>query len=368
MNETAPISGAARGPATRPARLFMKQAIMLRVLWSLMPVALVGVYFFGWRVLGVVGVCFAAGLGTEYITSRQRGQPISMACFVTCMLYALSLPPTVPMWIAAVGVIVGVLFGKEVFGGFGRNFANPAIVGRVFVYVCFPVELTGRFVPVFRGFPGGFGQWSMARFLAGARELPAYLAGKGIAAADAITAATPMWAKRDFQHVTSTWQLLVGDVGGTFTDPATGDAKVLAAGCIGEVCAIVLILAGAYLLITKTANWRLTLATLAGAAAVTGLLHYILGIGAVLPMEQAFFAGSLLYGAIFMVTDPVSAPKQRLAMYAYGAFIGAMIVLLRWKGQFADAVGFAILLGNLVGPLLDMGAKAVKARPRGGSA
>ena len=166
----------------------------------------------------------------------------------------------------------------------------------------------------------------------------------------------------------SIWDMLFGTIGGTFSVAGQPGVRILSAGCIGEVCAIVLILAGAYLLITKTANWRLTLATLAGAAAVTGLLHYILGIGAVLPMEQAFFAGSLLYGAIFMVTDPVSAPKQRLAMYAYGAFIGAMIVLLRWKGQFADAVGFAILLGNLVGPLLDMGAKAVKARPRGGSA
>src|SRR6056297_2400910 len=126
-------------PKKKPKKRFMKQKNMVRVLYALAPILVAGIYFFGWRVLSLVAVCTAAGLLTEYITSRQRGAPISMACFVTCGLYSLSLPATCPYWVGIVGIVVAILFGKEVFGGFGRNFANPAIVGRTFVYVAFPV-------------------------------------------------------------------------------------------------------------------------------------------------------------------------------------------------------------------------------------
>ena len=168
-------------PRARRGLRFMKQPNMVRVLYALAPLAVSGVYFFGWRALAVLGVCMLAGLLTEWITASRRGAPVSMACFVTSCLYALSLPPTIPFWIAVIGVVVGILFGKEVFGGFSRNFANPAIVGRAFVYVCSPVPLTAQFVPAFRGFPGGFAHWSFE----GLRQLPAHLAAAGKSVADA---------------------------------------------------------------------------------------------------------------------------------------------------------------------------------------
>lgn len=334
----------------------LKQKIMFRVLYSLIPVALTAVYFFGWRILALVAVSFLFCFLTEWTTTSRRGAKISSACFVTAALYGLSLPPTTPYWIAAVGAVVGILFGKEVFGGFGRNVFNPAIVGRAFVYVCFPVELTSRFVPVFSGFPGGFVRWSFASL----REAPAALAEAGLKVVDAVTAATPMWSRRDYGFVTDVANLFWGNIGGVFE--FEGYRRVLAAGSAGEVSAAAILLAGAYLLATKTANYRLTLGTLLGALGMNAFLLYGLGLTKVPPLTFTLFSGALLYGAVFMVTDPVSAPKLPSSQWIYGIFIGMMIVLFRFKAVFAGGVAFAILLGNMLAPSLDLWIKRFQDR------
>lgn len=354
MSQTSPDAAAPPRPAAPPPPkpFFMKQPVMWRMVYALVPVLVAGIYFFGWRVLTLAAVCAAVGVATEYLTSRKRGQPVSAACLVTCGLYVLSLPSEMPFWMAAVGIIVGILFGKEFFGGFGRNFANPAIVGRAFVYVCFPVEMTGQFAPTFQGWPGGFAEWSFSRL----SELPPYLASAGGTVIDAISAATPLVARRDFGYEAPLGNLFLGNISGTFKDAFA--AHVLDAGSIGEVSAAVILVSAVYLLITKTANWRLMLSPLAGAAAAALLFRHLAGDAAVPGLAFTLASGGLAYAAVFMVTEPISGPKRPLAMYVYGAFIGFMIVLLRWKGQFAGAVGFAILLGNIVGPVLDIGAKA----------
>jgi Na+-transporting NADH:ubiquinone oxidoreductase subunit B len=356
MPEAAAKPGAPASAPAKPKRLLMKQPVMSRMLYALAPVAAVGVYFFGWRVAALLAVTTVGGFATEWVMASRRGAPVSMACFVTCALYALSLPPTLPFWQAAVGVVVGILFGKEVFGGFGRNFANPAIVGRAFVYVAFPVEMTGSFVPAFRGWPGGLGAWS----LAGLARAPEWLASAAKTGLDAVTAATPMWARRDFGVETPLLDLFLGNIGGAFR--AEFGEKVLAAGSIGEVSAAVILLSAIYLLVTKTANWRLMLGPLLGATAVCLLAHHVAGVAKVPPLPVVLCSGGLMYAAVFMVTEPISAPKRKAAMWAYGLFIGAMIVLLRWRAQFAGAVGFAILLGNTVGPTLDIVATALEGR------
>jgi len=344
--------------------LFMKQANMRRVLYALTPLAIAGVYFFGWRVATVLAVVFAAGLITERITSRSRGKPISTACLVTCALFGLSLPPTTSYLVAIAGIVVGILFGKEVFGGFGRNFANPALVGRAFVYVCFPKQLTAGFVPAFGGFPGGFTHWSFESLSA----LPGRLAETGMGVADAVSQASPMWVHRAIgpeaaAEAAPLWRLATGAISGTYVN--AGQTGVLSAGSIGEGCAILIVLAAVYLLLTKTANWRLMLGGLIGVIGATVLFRYGLGgsewaIGrpAVAPLPFTLTAGSTLFVLVFMVTDPVSAPKRRPAMFVYGATIGLLIVLLRWKGIFIAATTFAVLSGNLLAPLLDMAATA----------
>lgn len=350
----------ASGHSSLYPKVFMRQKNMRRVILALTPILISAIHFYGWRVLALLAVCQAAGFITEYITCRQRHQPVSEANYVTCWLYALSLPVTCPYWVAVVGVVVAVLFAKEVFGGFGRNFANPAILGRAFVYVCFPTYLTARFVPVFKGFPGGFAQWSFESL----DKLPAYLASTGQTVTDAISQATPFWVTREYgsqvtQQAASWLDLFLGNIGGVFS--AAGDTRILSGGSAGEGCAVLIILGGLYLLATRTANWRLTLSGLAGVVAANVLFRNLMGyagLGEVAPLYENLWGGTTLYVLVFMVTDPVSAPKQKSAMLAYGFFIGFIMVLLRWKNIFVAAASFAVLLGNLIAPLLDMAAAA----------
>lgn len=326
----------------------LKQKNMVRVLYALTPLAIAAMYFFGLRVLALLAVSIVFGFCTEwYMQSLKKGK-VSYAVFVTATIYSLSLPPTTPFWIAAVGIVVAILFGKEVFGGFGKNIFNPAVVGRAFVYVSFPIEMTGRFVPVFSGFPGGFTHWSIASL----EKLPEPFARAGLSAADALTAATPMWARRDFQFTTDWLPMLLGNIGGVFTSGDT--AKVLAAGSMGEVSAVLIVIAAIYLIITKTAQWRLMVATLSGAIGINLLLKYIFGISAVPPLHFTLLSGALLYGAVFMVTDPVSAPKVPLSQWIYGLFIGMLLVFFRYKSIFAGGLAFSLLLGNMIAPSLDL--------------
>ena len=364
LRSTPMESSVAEKPASPPSRIrlcFMKQPMMIRMWMALAPVAVAGIYFFGWRVLALLAVCAAAAVVTEWITTSQRGKPVSLACLVSAALYALSLPPTLPMWMAAVGIVVGILFGKEVFGGFGKNWANPAIVGRAFVYVAFPVAMTGRFVPTFRGFPGGFVHWSFESLA----EVPVWLSSAANQVTDAVTMATPGIAARDYEVLTDWQTLFFGNIGDTFGPDAA--PRVLAAGSIGEVCAPLLILAGIYLLWTRTANWRLTLSMLIGVLGLNAIL-LLTGAGRTVPMDQMLLGGSLLYGAVFIVTEPVSAPRTDEARWMYGLLIGVLYVLIRWQGQFAAALSFAILLGNMVGPTMDIAVRTWKARNKAASA
>jgi len=334
--------------------VIQKQLIMVRMLYALTPILLVGTYFFGWRILMLVAVSFVFAFITEWIMVSRRNGKITYACFVTASLYGLSLPPTTPFWIAAVGAIIAILFGKEVFGGFGKNIFNPAIVGRAFVYVCFPIEITSQFVPVFRGFPGGFAHWSFV----GLHKLPSYFQAQGVTLLDAVSGATPMWARREYGFVTDLVNLAFGNIGGVFIHK--GNSYVLTAGSAGEVCSIMILLSCCYLLYTKTAQYRLFLGTIIGAVVLNVILRHILGLNEVPPVGFTLFSGALLYAAVFMVTDPVSAPNNKTAQWIYAIFIGMMIVLFRYKAVFSGGVAFSILLGNMLAPSLDLWIKRYK--------
>ncbi len=333
----------------------LKQKNMVRVLYALIPVTLAGIYFFGWYTVALLLISGLFGFATEWFMQSLKKGKVSYAVFVTAALYALSLPPTTPLWIAAVGIVVAILFGKEVFGGFGKNVFNPAIVGRAFVYVSFPIEMTGRFVPAFSGFPGGFGQWRFDKL----SQLPSTLQAHGLQVHDAMTAATPMWALRDFHHTTGLIDLFFGTIGGPYTSGnATG---LIAAGSIGEVSALAILIASVFLIVTRTAQWRLTAATLLGAAAYNLVLGAVFGVEELPPIGFTLLSGALLYGAVFMVTDPVSAPKLPMSQWIYGFFIGMMVVLFRSKSIFAGGMAFSLLLGNMIAPSLDLWIKRFKA-------
>lgn len=295
--------------------MFQKQLMMRRVLISLAPVFLFSVYLYGVRTLAVAAVSFAVGILTEYLIERKRGKKTSEAVLVTCALYAFAMPPAAPLWIVAVGIAFAVFMAKEVYGGFGRNVFNPAIAGRLFAYISFATIMQSSFTPA-----GGFG-------------LPM----------DAVSGATPLALMRAGESV-PILPLLLG----------------FRPGSIGEGPILLIVLAAVYLIATKTASWRLIVSTVGSGVLLTAAL-LAAGVERALPLES-LLAGSFLFVAVFMSTDPVSAPKKPLAQWCYGAIIGVSVVLVRTFSLFPEGTSFGILLGNTAASLLDEWAAKAKAK------
>jgi Na+-transporting NADH:ubiquinone oxidoreductase subunit B len=315
--------------------VFQKQVIMRRVLYSLLPIFLFSIYLYGWRVLAIAAVVFSVGILTEFIVERGKKKKVSEAVLVTCSLFTLSMPPGAPLWIPAIGILFGVLLGKEVYGGFGRNVYNPAITGRLFVYITFPVILARSWMS-----PGNFG--------IGARI------GEMV---DGASTATPLFVLRN---------------GGSteFINEIIG----LQPGSMGESSILLILLAAAYLLITKTANWRLLLSTLASAALLSAVFFFS-GLTPELPPHLALANGSILFVSVFMATDPVTAPNKKAAQWLYGLIIGFVAIIVRTFSAFAEGTSFGIMVGNTFASLLDelagkikKKAPAAKAQPAAASA
>lgn len=305
----------------RYSNLFTKQKMMRTVLISLIPVALVSVYFFGWRHL-VMGLLVAlAGALSEFLVMRSINKDkakISEAVFVTAALFTLSLPPLTPMWIAVVGIVFAIVFGKAAFGGFGRNIFNPALVGRCFVYIAFPTQLTMQWPLPYAGLPGGFAAWSAAR------------------GADVIASATPNITLNAGGAVTPLLNLFLGNIPGS----------------LGETSALMILIGAAFLLYKKVASWQLMVSTVAGAGLLSSILYFT-GISPATPPFVLLSAG-LMFGAVFMVTDPVSAPKDKTVQWVAGILVGMITVVIRTFGLFTEGVMFAILIVNALTPLFEL--------------
>lgn len=310
-----------------PGLKFMKQPMMRKVLYSLVPIQLASVYFFGWRSLAVTAVSLAAGIFAEWLFKRGAKKPVTEAVLVSAVLYAMTLPPATPFWIAAVGMIFGIIFGKEVFGGFGKNVFNPALVGRAFVYVCFPLELATTWSHNLAGQNGGFGG----------------LLSYASPVVDTVTTATPMLLFRSEGQYENWMSLFLGNVNGS----------------LGETSGLLIILAGVYLIYTKTADWINIAATLIGFI-LCNSLFFAIGVQSVPNPLLGLVSGGILFGAVFMATDPISSPKTKEAKWIYGLLIGSLTVVIRGFTLFAGGVMFAILIANTFGPLLDDIVKGLK--------
>lgn len=303
---------------------FTKQPMMRKVLISLIPIVAASVYLFGWRSLALIAVSVAAGLAAEWAFKRKGNKPVSEAVFVSAVLYALTLPPRTPFWVAALGIAFGIVFAKEVFGGFGRNVFNPALVGRAFVYVNFPAFLTIQWTQPFSGFPGGFAGWLGAP-------------------ADALSTATPMLAYRATGAAEALQGLLVGNVSGS----------------LGETSALLILAAAAYLIYTKTASWEIMAAVVLGFLASDTAFHFM-GFSRVPDPLVGLLSGGLLFGTVFMATDPISSPKTLYGKWIYGALIGLLTVIIRGFALFAGGMMFAILIANTFVPILDEVVKSLQ--------
>ena len=307
------------------AKIFQKQNMMRTVLLSLLPIMLSSVYFFGWRTLILTIVVCIFGVATEYVFEKRNKKKVSEAVLVTCILYTMTLPPTTPYWIAVLGIIFGVVFGKMVFGGFGRNVFNPALVARAFVYVSFPAPLTIVWSKAMSAFPAGFGTYMT----------------EGI---ELVSQATPMLLFRDNGQTVSTINLLIGNVSGS----------------IGETSAILIVLAGIYLIYKKVASWQTMAGCFVGFIGLSSILHYVVGMPQVANPFYGLIMGGFLFGTIFMATDPISSPKTVEGRWIYGIIIGIVTVIIRGFALFAGGVMFAILIGNTFAPIMDEAVRSYK--------
>ncbi len=312
-------------------RFIRNQAPMTRVLMATVPCVAGGVYFFGWRSLALVAVSCIVAFAAEYTFCRKRGDRVSEAVFVTAVLYALIMPPNVPWHVLVIGILFAIIFTKEAFGGFGANIFNPALAGRCFVYICFPVALTSEWAPVAKGPLGALDQWTTAT------------------SADAITSATPMAL------------LKAGEFAPTVNDLWQGLFLGRMAGTMGVTSALLIFIGGAYLFYTKTANRSLIITVIATYAILSQLLH-VLGIGPVPNGLVAILGGGFLFGAFFMVTDPVSSPKTVYGRIIYAVLIAVCAVFIRNFSIFNGGLMFAILLGNMFAPIIDHVVKNFPAR------
>lgn len=309
---------------------FMKQNMMRTVIISLLPLIIASIFFFGWRSLVLLIWVSFFGVMTEYIFEKKSGKKnpkVSEAVFVTSILYVLTLPARTPLWIAAVGIIFGVIFGKQVFGGFGRNIFNPALVARAFVYVSFPEPFTIEWTKGATSLPGGFSTYLMSNV-------------------DNIARATPMLQFRETGDITAYKNLITG---------------LGINGSLGETSSILIIFAGIYLVYKKVASWEIMAGVSLGFLGLSSVLYFMGNTQVPNPLF-GILSGGFLFGMVFMATDPISSAKTREGKWIYGILIGIVTVIIRGYALFAGGMMFAILIGNTFAPIIDETVRYTKKR------
>ena len=255
-----------------------------------------------------------AGGTIEVLCAAVRNHELNEGCLVTSMLYTLTLPPSTPLWQVALGIIFGVVIGKEVFGGTGKNFLNPALTGRAFLYFAYPASMSGDAV------------WTAIDGYTGATPL-------GLAAlggVEAITNAGYTW-----------WQTFLGFMPGS----------------LGETSTLAILFGMAFLLITRVASYRIMFGVFLGMFLTTALFNLI-GSDTnpmfSMPWYWHMTLGGFAFGMVFMATDPVSAAMTNKGRWIYGILIGFMTVLIRViNPAFPEGIMLAILFGNIFAPLID---------------
>ena len=263
--------------------------------------------------LPIYAVTMAAGGFWEVLFSGVRNHEINEGFFVTSLLFVLILPATIPLWQVAVGISFGVVIGKEIFGGTGKNFLNPALVGRAFLYFAYPAQLSGDAV------------WTAIDGFSGATAL-------GTSAVDGMTG------------------LLASGL--TWGQAFAGQMQ----GSLGETSTIACLFGGLVLIYSRIASWRIIVAVFAGLIIPTLLFSDASNSNPMMSMPWHWHVvlGGFAFGAIFMATDPVSAAQTDTGKWIYGLLIGFMTWMIRViNPAFPEGIMLAILFGNIFAPLID---------------
>ncbi|PIE33880.1 electron transporter RnfD [candidate division KSB3 bacterium] len=284
--------------------------IMYTVVLALIPAMVCAVIFFGLRALLLLVTCVGSCMLTEYIFQRVRKKPVTLndwSAVITGILLALVLPPKLSLLSAALGSVVAIAIGKQVFGGLGYNIFNPALVGRAFLQATYPVDMTTWVKPFYY-----------------------------TASADSISAATPLAMMKFEAQSTVFWKLLIGNIGG----------------CLGETSVIAILLGGAYLIYKQYSEWRIPAAYL-GTVFVLGGIFWMMDSG---KYPNPFFhllSGGLMLGALFMATDMVTSPVTRTGCWIFGIGAGILVVIIRLFGGLPEGVMYSILFMNALTPMLN---------------
>ncbi len=296
------------------------KSIMWNVVIALIPALLVGVYFFGFRVLALTAVSIASCLLFEWLIQKfllKGKQTISDgSAVITGILLAFNLPSDVPFYILVIGAFVAIAIGKMTFGGLGKNPFNPALVGRVFVFLSFPTEVAKS-------------EWPLAQPLFGDKV------------ADAVSGPTPLN------------QLAAANANGTLEGfNFSGLDMFLGAngGSFGEVSAIAILLGGIFMLCRRVITWHIPVAFI-GSAAIFAWILNLCGL-TVSPIFH-LLAGGLMLGAVFMATDMVTSPITKKGQIIFGVGCGLLTILFRCFGPMPEGASFAILIMNALTPLIN---------------
>jgi Na+-transporting NADH:ubiquinone oxidoreductase subunit B len=262
----------------------------------------------------IYAVTFVVGGFWEVLFASIRKHEVNEGFFVTSVLFALILPPSIPLWQVALGISFGIVIGKEVFGGTGKNFLNPALVGRAFLFFAYPAQISGDAV------------WTAVDGVAGATAL-------------ATTAASGV-------------QQLAAN-GLSWSDAFFGFMP----GSIGETSTLAILLGGAVLLLAKIAAWRIVAGVMLGMIALSSLFNWLgsdTNLLFAMPWYWHLVSGGFAFGMIFMATDPVSASMTNTGKWVFGVLIGLMVVMIRvLNPAFPEGMMLAILFANLCAPLID---------------
>ncbi len=301
--------------------------VMRDVVYALLPLTIAAFWFFGLSALLVIVASISGAVLTEWVFSPAPGRGESLrnaSALLTGLLLGLSLPSTLPLWMAFLGGVVAIGLGKLVWGGLGQNLFNPAMVGRAFLMAAFPTAMTTWLPP-----PGSENFFAVP---------PSNLAFPLMqASVDAATAATPLSLMKFQQQGTPLLDLVTGNH---------------IAGSLGEVSGLLILLGGVYLYLRRCLDWRVPIGILASAGLFSSLLHGFDSSHYPSPLFTAF-SGSLLFGAVFIATDPVTSPIAPLGAWIFGIGVGLLVVLIRVFGGFPEGVMYAVLLMNAATPLIE---------------
>ncbi|MFT6164730.1 MAG: Na+-transporting NADH:ubiquinone oxidoreductase subunit B [Zhongshania aliphaticivorans] len=265
-----------------------------------------------WYFIPVYAVTFVVGGFWEVLFAMKRGHEVNEGFFVTSILFALICPPSIPLWQVALGISFGVVIAKEVFGGTGKNFLNPALAGRAFLFFAYPAQMSGDAV------------WT---------------------AVDGFTGATPL-------SVVASDGMAVLQEKMTWMDAFLGNMH----GSMGEVSTLAIFLGGGVLLWTGIASWRIVFGVLIGMFGLSMLFNSMQSdnLMMAMPWHWHLVLGGFAFGMMFMATDPVSSSMTNTGKWIFGALIGCMVVLIRVVNPaFPEGMMLAILFANLFAPLID---------------